>query len=230
MIVGLRGPVMDQAKVFLQSFHQTRLTGAARRVEDELWNQTEVTPALQHAVDILVDSAVRDHPELFVKTDDAIFSGTQGETTATRVPKPTTNGNQSASASGSVPSPSVPETPATRPTAVAAKQLRIEDRSFYVVSATAEVLTLLLDYLKVVVNLPLVTPETMTRVIEFLKAFNSRTCQVVLGAGAMRSAGLRNITAKHLGEYRRGWKWNCLLIPIFLLQHLLRRAFLLSTI
>lgn len=31
------------------------------------------------------------------------------------------------------------------------------------------------------------------------KAFNSRTCQVVLGAGAMRSAGLKNITAKHLG-------------------------------
>lgn len=33
-----------------------------------------------------------------------------------------------------------------------------------------------------------------------LQSFNSRTCQVVLGAGAMRSAGLKNITAKHLGE------------------------------
>ena len=197
---------MDQAKVFLQSFHQTRLTGAARRVEDELWNQTEVTTALQHAVDILVDSAVKDHQELFVKTDDAIFSGQRGETT-TKVSEATVNGNQSTSGSG--PTPLVPETSATRPTTAAAKQLRIEDRSFYVVSATAEVLTLLLDYLKVVVNLPLVTPETMTRVIEFLKAFNSRTCQVVLGAGAMRSAGLRNITAKHLGEYRRGWEWNC---------------------
>ena len=31
------------------------------------------------------------------------------------------------------------------------------------------------------------------------QAFNSRTCQVVLGAGAMRSAGLKNITARHLG-------------------------------
>lgn len=33
------------------------------------------------------------------------------------------------------------------------------------------------------------------------QSFNSRTCQVVLGAGAMRSAGLKNITAKHLGRY-----------------------------
>ncbi|KAN0127949.1 Vps54-like domain containing protein [Lactarius tabidus] len=53
-------------------------------------------------------------------------------------------------------------------------------------------------YLKVIVNLRLLTTDTMLRVIEFLRAFNSRTCQVVLGAGAMRSAGLKNITAKHL--------------------------------
>jgi vacuolar protein sorting-associated protein 54 len=58
---------------------------------------------------------------------------------------------------------------------------------------------LLFDYLKLVVNLPMLNIDAMSRVIEFLKAFNSRTCQVVLGAGAMRSAGLKNITAKHLG-------------------------------
>jgi len=50
----------------------------------------------------------------------------------------------------------------------------------------------------VIVNLSLLTTDTMSRIVEFLKAFNSRTCQVVLGAGAMRSAGLKNITAKHL--------------------------------
>jgi vacuolar protein sorting-associated protein 54 len=59
----------------------------------------------------------------------------------------------------------------------------------------------LLDYLKVILNLTMLTPDTMSKVIEFLKAFNSRTCQVVLGAGAMRSAGLKNITARHLGEF-----------------------------
>jgi hypothetical protein len=59
-------------------------------------------------------------------------------------------------------------------------------------------LPLLIDYLKVIVNLSLLTTDTMSRVVEFLKAFNSQTCQVILGAGAMRSAGLKNITAKHL--------------------------------
>lgn len=81
------------------------------------------------------------------------------------------------------------------------KHLKIEDRNFFAVSATLEVLVLLTDYLRVIVNLPTLVTETMSRVIELLKAFNSRTCQVVLGAGAMRSAGLKNITAKHLGKY-----------------------------
>ena len=79
------------------------------------------------------------------------------------------------------------------------KHLLIEGRHFFAVSATNEVLILLADYLKVIINLGSLTTDTVSRIIELLKAFNSRTCQVVLGAGAMRSAGLKNITAKHLG-------------------------------
>ena len=91
------------------------------------------------------------------------------------------------------------------------KPLRVEDRAYFAVGATLDVLVLLLEYLKVIVNLPLLTTDTMSRVIELLKSFNSRTCQVVLGAGAMRSAGLKNITAKHLGTLSfssaRGCSW-----------------------
>ena len=79
------------------------------------------------------------------------------------------------------------------------KQLLIEDRKYYAVSATLQMLGLLVDYLRVITNISLLTTDSVGRIIEFLKAFNSRTCQVVLGAGAMRSAGLKNITAKHLG-------------------------------
>jgi len=74
-------------------------------------------------------------------------------------------------------------------------------------------LLLLTDYLKVIVNLSLLTTDTMSRVIEFLKAFNSRTCQVVLGAGAMRSAGLKNITAKHLALASQSLSIVIALIP-----------------
>jgi vacuolar protein sorting-associated protein 54 len=89
----------------------------------------------------------------------------------------------------------------------------VEERSYFTVPATQEMLLLLTDYLRVIVNLSLLTTDTMSRVIEFLKAFNSRTCQVVLGAGAMRSAGLKNITAKHLALASQSLSVVIALIP-----------------
>ncbi|KAH9483893.1 Vacuolar protein sorting-associated protein 54, chloroplastic [Psilocybe cubensis] len=189
-IIPLRGTLNSQATLFLQTFHQKRISQSAKFVEDELWNPTEVTPGIQLTTNIVMDSAVRDPPELVIQSPDAVFSPvamnfptTPGASPDSSVPTIATTVLQSKSSSASTHS---------------TKHLRIEGRTYYVVSATAQVLTLLLDYLKVVVNLSTLTPDTMSRVIEFLKAFNSRTCQVVLGAGAMRSAGLKNITAKHL--------------------------------
>ena len=142
-------------------------------MEDEQWNPSEVPQTVQRLVKTIVEAAVRDPPELVVGAD----------------PPPV----------------SVPNTPITadassspNPTRVS-KHLRIEGTSYFAVSATLETLALLLDYFKIIMNLSMLTTDTMSRIIEFLKAFNSRTCQVVLGAGAMRSAGLRVITAKHLG-------------------------------
>lgn len=142
---------------------------------------------------MIMDSAVRDPPELVIQSADTIFSPV-----ATNFPSPVPNPN---SANAPTFATALLQANGSANTSHSTKHLRIEERTYYVVSATAEVLTLLLDYLKVVANLSTLTPDTMSRLIEFLKSFNSRTCQVVLGAGAMRSAGLKNITAKHLGAY-----------------------------
>ena len=188
----------------MQSFHQIRISKSAKRVKDELWNPTEVTPGLQSITDLLVDSAVRDPPDLIIKSDDTIFS----PVTTNFPPSPTSSSNGKSAIAKSFSNVFSKLSSTNGSAAVAAatssttssKHLRIEDRTYYVVLATSEVLTLLLDYLRVVVNLSMLTTDAMSRVIEFLKSFNSRTCQVVLGAGAMKSAGLKNISAKHLGS------------------------------
>lgn len=46
-----------------------------------------------------------------------------------------------------------------------------------------------------------------------MQLFNSRVCQVILGAGAMRSAGLKNITAKHLALASQSLAVMVALIP-----------------
>lgn len=53
------------------------------------------------------------------------------------------------------------------------KSLNVEDKSFFVVKATAETLVLLGDYLKIVINLELVVTDVMSRIIEYLKVCSS---------------------------------------------------------
>ncbi|THH06493.1 hypothetical protein EW145_g4050 [Phellinidium pouzarii] len=181
MIVGLRGAAVSQAKAFLQTMHQNRISQSAKLVEDEQWAAAEVSHAAQKLANIIVDSAVRDSPELTVSSLEA---------TSSEPPK--LNGGSASQSS---------------------KHLTIEDRTYFAVSATLRMLDLLVDYLKVIISLPLLTTDAVGRVIEFLKAFNSRTCQVVLGAGAMRSAGLKNITAKHLALASQSLSIVIALIP-----------------
>jgi len=47
-------------------------------------------------------------------------------------------------------------------------------------------------------TIPSITSEVSTSLCDYIKLFNSRLCQLILGAGAMHSAGLKNINTKHL--------------------------------
>jgi vacuolar protein sorting-associated protein 54 len=147
-------------------------------VLDETWNQIEVGGEIQGVVDVLVKCAVRDAVELNIDAEGAVFgnteSGAAGALNGTKV-----NGRGD-DAMLTVPPPSSSTSPHSRvlpPTKTFAelgesstvqsseskestksgkgnpKHLKIEDRSYYIVSATAEILILLLDYLKLVVNL-----------------------------------------------------------------------------
>ncbi|KAJ6597190.1 Vps54-like protein-domain-containing protein [Mycena vulgaris] len=217
MIVGLRGVVISQSKTFLQTFHQARLTQSASLVENEQWEQSDATPAIQHITDILVESAVRDVAELLVVAAIPVSSPSEASLPSLSSSASLTPASSTNSINGVPPSPSAPAVRRTNGTSSQTKnaktRLRIEERTFSTVSATSEALGLLLDYLRVIINLSMLTTDTMSRVIEFLKAYNSRTCQVVLGAGAMKSAGLKNITAKHLALASQSLSIMIALIP-----------------
>ncbi|KAJ6463821.1 Vps54-like protein-domain-containing protein, partial [Mycena vitilis] len=217
MIVGLRGVVISQSKTFLQTFHQARLTQSASLVENEQWEQADATPGIQHVADVLVECAMRDLPELLVNgpAPQLPVSSTAASFTSLSSSASLATASSTNSITSAPPSPSAPSKRANGSSAAKSgkMRLRIEERTFSAVSATSAVLSLLLDYLRVIVNLSMLTTDTMSRVIEFLKAFNSRTCQVVLGAGAMRSAGLKNITAKHLALASQSLSIMIALIP-----------------
>lgn len=54
------------------------------------------------------------------------------------------------------------------------------------------------NFLHLAAGIPSMTTDVATSLVTYLQLFNSRCTQLILGAGATRSAGLKNITTKHL--------------------------------
>lgn len=57
---------------------------------------------------------------------------------------------------------------------------------------------IILEYCQCVDNIPSITTDMLTHLSDLLKYFNSRSCQLVLGAGALQVVGLKTITTKKL--------------------------------
>jgi vacuolar protein sorting-associated protein 54 len=157
MIVGFRGALVSQSKAFLQAFHGKRLQDSAKLVEDEQWAQVEVNQRSQRIVDVIIECAVKDAVEVVFAKPSAVNGVTNGES-------PTSNVE--------TPPPAAPVANGASADLAAtgnAKYLKVEEQTFYVVSATMQVLQLVVDYLKLTINLPLMSMECMSRLVEFLK-------------------------------------------------------------
>ncbi|KAJ5586716.1 Vacuolar protein sorting-associated protein 54 [Penicillium hispanicum] len=62
-------------------------------------------------------------------------------------------------------------------------------------------------------NIPSMIQDIAPQLLEILKLFNSRSSQLILGAGATRSAGLKNITTKHLALSSQALSFVIALVP-----------------
>ena len=147
MIVGLRGVMVRQAKAFLTAFHQKRLTDSARLVENEQWAACDVEPRTRRVVGLVLQSAVSDPLELLL-----------GKRKEERIARIGTTASNGAAQDGE----SDMETAST-------KQLDIEGREYFAVSAGLAGVDGLVDYLMVVMNCPLLTTDAMSKVVEYMK-------------------------------------------------------------
>lgn len=146
-----------------------KLTRSAKWVEQEEWKAIEVSPRSQRVVELIISSAVSDPPEIVfgkateeknIKPSDTVSPATS--------PDPDAEGITMANGTGDDHTTPHPDG-TTAAEVVKAKFLMIEDRSFYIVAATLQVLGLVIDYLKVMANLNGLTMECMSRLVEFLK-------------------------------------------------------------
>lgn len=95
--------------------------------------------------------------------------------------------------------------------------LVLSDEFFVVVGTVVILLRMTAEYAALIEKLPSsmnICGDVLQKIVELLKMFNSRTCQLVLGAGAMHSAGLKAITSKNLILASRCLQLVSLFIPV----------------
>ncbi|XP_013401710.1 vacuolar protein sorting-associated protein 54-like isoform X1 [Lingula anatina] len=96
----------------------------------------------------------------------------------------------------------------------ASSTLRVGGEEYTVVGTVLILLKIIVEYCQCVEDIPTITPDMLTRLVDILKTFNSRTCQLVLGAGALQLVGLKTITTKNLALASRCLQLIAFYIPM----------------
>ena len=94
-----------------------------------------------------------------------------------------------------------------------ARGATIEEETFLLPHSAILCLEGMSHFLHLMGGIPSMTPDVATSLVSYLQMFDSRCRQLILGAGATRSAGLKNITTKHLALTSQALSFIATIIP-----------------
>ena len=105
--------------------------------------------------------------------------------------------------------------PSSTPPPTTTRQfIDVRGEVFAVVGTVLLLMRMMADYCKCIRDIPSTAPEVLTKLVELLKTFNSRTCQLVMGAGALQLVGLKTISTKNLALASRSLQLALLLVTV----------------
>ncbi|MFS7889546.1 putative vacuolar protein sorting-associated protein [Helianthus anomalus] len=177
----IRGTLQSQAKAFVDFQHESRMTKLKALLDQETWVEVDVPNEFQAIVDSLFrleSDSDDDHSKSIANSYNEVIASTaeqvdlNGQVNNTK----TKNGHTKSSA----------------------HLISFRGVGYHMVNCGLILLKMLSEYIDMNNFLPALSSEVIHRVLEVLKFFNTRTCQLVLGAGAMQVSGLKSITSKHL--------------------------------
>lgn len=99
-------------------------------------------------------------------------------------------------------------------TAPASAVLIVDGEPYALVGSALLLVQIVSEYCRCAAQVPLIAMQMSRNVVDLLRTFNSRCCQLVLGAGAMHTAGLKTITSGNLALVSRA-----LQLVLWLLVH-----------
>lgn len=184
----LKVAVTAQGVKFAQKFHGERKSKLALLLDTERWKQADVPTEFQRIIDCISQGS-------FAWDKDLHRIGMNGVNGHHEVPM--NGGGQGG------------ERKATPASAV----LIVDGEPFALVGAALLLVQICSEYCRCASQLPLIAVQLSRNVVDLLRTFNSRCCQLVLGAGALHTAGLKTITSGNLALVSRALQLVMWLLP-----------------
>lgn len=91
--------------------------------------------------------------------------------------------------------------------------LQVDTEPFALVGAALLLIQIVNEYCQCAARLPIISTQLSRHLVDLLRTFNSKCCQLVLGAGAIRVAGLTTITTGNLALVSRALQLVIWLLP-----------------
>ncbi|KAK5162916.1 uncharacterized protein LTR77_011077 [Saxophila tyrrhenica] len=198
----LKGLINAQISGFVQVLGTAETERIAQCLDNDSWNTADFSEDDDKILQRVLGGMSLDPPEWSNATppiwEPADHQLDAPQPNGTTTPNPTVNGT---------PTPASTKVPAAKPA-------YIDSTRFLLVPSALALLPTLDTLLALTTSLPSLTPQLSAALLDVLRTFNSRACQLVLGAGATRgSAGLKNITTKHLALAHQAVGFVVALVP-----------------
>ncbi|KAL6650281.1 hypothetical protein ACP70R_009206 [Stipagrostis hirtigluma subsp. patula] len=199
----IRGILQQQSKQFVDYQHSVRMTKIKAVLDQETWVAVDVPEEFQAIVLSLSSTYSSVNGMDMPSTDDNSKLSDHGPTSQQpgySAENSMDNGKVT-SVTGhesKVESTSQTENSAVGNARSTSQTIVHGGVGYHMVNCGLILLKMLSEYIDISKYLPSLSFEVVQRVVEILKLFNTRTCQLVLGAGAMQVSGLKSITSKHL--------------------------------
>lgn len=207
----LKNVVNGQIKDFVQHLGESERQSLASGMEADSWNAKDFTDDdKEHLTRILSASTEdakvwSDGSKIWLPASSAPDTLSTASNGTLSLLGSQINGLHASGTSTPTPSPS-PSKSVIRPAV-------IESEPFLLPLSAVLCLRGLSSFLHVITGLPSLCTDVASSMISYLTLFNSRCTQLILGAGATRSAGLKNITTKHLALAAQALSFISTIIP-----------------
>ena len=190
--VALKTIVNAHIKDFVHHAADTERQRLIHGVDADRWDAKDFTEADSQLLSWIIEGSTKD---IEAWTKNSIIWLTEASV----------NGNQQPNGTST--------TNGTTPPKDKIRTATIDDQKFILPDSALTVLGGVGLFEQLITGIPSLTQEITSSLLEYLKVFNSRCQQLILGAGATKTAGLKNITTKHLALASQALSFVTVLTP-----------------